>query len=63
MESEEGSLMDMSDEPTCALCGRPTIEHAPGACEAKDDARAVQLYDLPIFAWAWREDARDTERY
>jgi hypothetical protein len=24
--------------------------------------RAPQLYDLPIFGWAWREDAAELER-
>ncbi len=32
-------------EPTCATCGRPTIEHEPGECETVDpdlDARYVR---------------------
>ena len=31
---------------------------APAANTAPE-VRAPALYDLPIFAWAWREDGRD----
>lgn len=28
---------------------------------AQSTAQAKSLYDLPVFGWAWREDARDLE--
>lgn len=39
-------------------CGCPI----DSGCTGEHVHGPVALYDLPIFGWAWREDAREVER-
>lgn len=54
--------MDMSNCPECRF---PVAEHiGRKACTAPAPRQSApkSLRDLPVFGWAWHEDAKDTER-
>jgi hypothetical protein len=42
----------------CPVCAYPLAEHVGRKpCVQSPPRRARGLYDLPIFGWAWAEDA------
>lgn len=45
----------------CPVCDYPVAEHVRHKpCLPPAPARKVRgLYDLPVFGWAWNEDAKE----
>jgi hypothetical protein len=51
--------MDNTTTDTCP-CGYPIADHIEKRpCVFGKVSEATSLQDLPIFGWAWRDDARD----
>jgi ribosomal protein L37AE/L43A len=45
--------------PASKSCGWTVFTHGQDPRDKPEPKAELKLWDLPIFGWAWREDARD----